>query len=211
MGSENSCLNIANTWIRIKEKQVELDNLEIIKETLTNETTGKTGMEEMWEQIKEFNPEDLKEFERQLDEVDLMLKNPHQLTYHFRVMAEKNTLGRQKISMAKTENEDDLYSSFSKRRETLYKKASDILGNMTLIIKEKQVELDNLEIIKETLTNETTDETGMEDIMEEMWEQIKKSNGENLKKKIESRLDEIDLMLKNVVASFVQAPKRNVN
>ncbi|XP_049391092.1 agamous-like MADS-box protein AGL61 [Solanum stenotomum] len=74
-GSENSRLNIANTRIRIKEKQVELDNLEIIKETLTSETTDETGMEEMWEQIKEFNPEDLKKFERRLDEVDLMLKN----------------------------------------------------------------------------------------------------------------------------------------
>ncbi|XP_049391103.1 agamous-like MADS-box protein AGL61 [Solanum stenotomum] len=74
-GSANSCLNIANTQIRIKEKQVELDNLEIIKETLTNDTTDETGLEEMWEQIKEFNLEDLKKFERRLDEVDLMLKN----------------------------------------------------------------------------------------------------------------------------------------
>lgn len=41
-------------------------------------------------------------------------------------MAEKKTLGRQKISMEKIENEDDLYSSFSKCRETLYKKASDM-------------------------------------------------------------------------------------
>ncbi|KAG5568365.1 hypothetical protein H5410_064618 [Solanum commersonii] len=75
LGSENSRLNIANTRIRIKEKQVELDNRKIIKETLTNETTDETGMEEMWEQIKEFNPKDLKKFECRLDEVDLMLKN----------------------------------------------------------------------------------------------------------------------------------------
>uniref|UniRef100_M1DXE4 Mads box protein n=1 Tax=Solanum tuberosum TaxID=4113 RepID=M1DXE4_SOLTU len=129
-------------------------------------------------------------------------------------MEEKNTLGHQKIPMAKIENEDDLYSSFSKHRETLYKKASDMIGkyeidvgiitfspsnnpfsffhptidvvvdrffslyaqesensrlniaNTRIRIKEKQVELDNLEIIKETLTNETTDETSME----EMWE-----------------------------------------
>ncbi|XP_049406358.1 agamous-like MADS-box protein AGL62 [Solanum stenotomum] len=116
-------------------------------------------------------------------------------------MAEKKTLRRQKISMAKIGNEDDLYSSFSKRRETLYKKASDIIrkydidvgivtfspsdnpfsffhstidavvdrffspyalgsetsclniANTRIRIKEKQVELDNLEIIEETLTN----------------------------------------------------------
>ncbi|KAK6803197.1 hypothetical protein RDI58_000981 [Solanum bulbocastanum] len=43
-------------------------------------------------------------------------------------MAEKNTLGCQKIPMAKIENEDDFYSSFSNRRETLYKKASDMIG-----------------------------------------------------------------------------------
>ncbi|KAK6803198.1 hypothetical protein RDI58_000982 [Solanum bulbocastanum] len=132
-------------------------------------------------------------------------------------MAEKNILGHQKILMAKIENEDDFYSSFSKRQETLYKKARDMIGKYdidvgiitfppsdnpfsffhptidvvvdrffspyaqesensclniakTLIkIKEKQVELDSLKIIKETLTNETTDETGME----ERWEQIK--------------------------------------
>ncbi|KAG5584244.1 hypothetical protein H5410_044678 [Solanum commersonii] len=74
-GSETSRLNIANTRIRIKEKQVELDNLEIIEETLTNQTTYEIDIAEMWEQIKEFNPKDLKKTESQLDEVDLMLKN----------------------------------------------------------------------------------------------------------------------------------------
>ncbi|XP_049369572.1 agamous-like MADS-box protein AGL61 [Solanum verrucosum] len=169
-------------------------------------------------------------------------------------MAEKNTLGRQKISMAKIENEEDLYSSFSKRRETLYKKASNMIGKYDIVvgiitfspsdnpfsffhptidvvvdrffspyaqgsensclniantrirIKEKQVELDNLEIIKETLPNDTTDETGLE----EMWEQIKEFNLEDLKK-FERRLDEVDLMLKNVATSFAQAPQENAN
>ncbi|KAH0632506.1 hypothetical protein KY290_035915 [Solanum tuberosum] len=74
-GSETSRLNIANTQIIIKEKQVELDNLEIIEGTLTNQTTDETDIEEMWEQIKEFNPEDLQKTESRLDEVDLMLKN----------------------------------------------------------------------------------------------------------------------------------------
>ncbi|KAG5584243.1 hypothetical protein H5410_044677 [Solanum commersonii] len=170
-------------------------------------------------------------------------------------MAEKKTLGRQKISMAKIENEDDLYSSFSKRRETLYKKASDMIrkydidvgiitfspsdnpfsffhptidavvdrffspytqgsetsrlniANTRTKIKEKQVELEDLKIIKETLANQTTDETNIE----EMWEQIKEFNPEDLKK-IESRLDEVDLMLKNVAApSIAQAPQENAN
>ncbi|KAH0737434.1 hypothetical protein KY290_036139 [Solanum tuberosum] len=43
-------------------------------------------------------------------------------------MAEKKTLGRQKISMVKIENEDARYTTFSKRRSTLYKKASELVG-----------------------------------------------------------------------------------
>ncbi|KAK4730882.1 hypothetical protein R3W88_023870 [Solanum pinnatisectum] len=169
-------------------------------------------------------------------------------------MTEKKTLGRRKISIAKIENKDDLYSSFSKRRKTLYKKASNIIGkydidvgiitlspsdnpfsffhptivdvvdrffspyaqgseisrlniaNTRIRIKEKQVELDNLEIIEETLTNQTIDDTGIE----EMWEQIKEFNPEDLKK-FESRLDEVDLMLKNVAASFAQTSQENAN
>ncbi|KAK6779502.1 hypothetical protein RDI58_021686 [Solanum bulbocastanum] len=42
-------------------------------------------------------------------------------------MAEKKTLGHQKILMAKIEDEDDLYSTFSKRCARLYKKASDMI------------------------------------------------------------------------------------
>ncbi|KAG5584245.1 hypothetical protein H5410_044679 [Solanum commersonii] len=40
---------------------------------------------------------------------------------------EKRTLGRQKILMAKIEDEDDLYSTFPKRYARLYKKASDMI------------------------------------------------------------------------------------
>ncbi|KAH0635501.1 hypothetical protein KY289_035416 [Solanum tuberosum] len=128
--------------------------------------------------------------------------------------------------MAKIEDEVDLYSIFSKRCASLHKKASDMIGkydidvpyaqgsepsrlniaNTQIRIKEKQVELDNLEIIEEILTNQTTDETDIE----EMWEQIKEFNPEDLKK-TESRLDEVDLMLKNVAASFAQAPQENAN
>ncbi|XP_015081296.1 agamous-like MADS-box protein AGL29 [Solanum pennellii] len=140
-------------------------------------------------------------------------------------MTEEKTLGRQKISMAKIENEDDLYSSFSKRQKILYKRVSDMIGkydiavgiitfspcgnpfsffrptidfvvdrffspldqgsenslfniaNTRIRIKEKQVELHNLEIIEETLANQRTDETGIE----EMWKQIKEFNLEDLK------------------------------
>ncbi|KAJ8535430.1 hypothetical protein K7X08_023150 [Anisodus acutangulus] len=42
-------------------------------------------------------------------------------------MAEKKTLGRQKIPMAKIEKENDRYSTFSKRRSGLYKKASELI------------------------------------------------------------------------------------
>lgn len=43
-------------------------------------------------------------------------------------MAEKKTLGRQNVSMVKIENEDARYTTFSKRRSTLYKKASELVG-----------------------------------------------------------------------------------
>ncbi|KAG5584653.1 hypothetical protein H5410_045087 [Solanum commersonii] len=43
-------------------------------------------------------------------------------------MAEKKTLGRQKISIVKIENEDAQYTAFSKHRSTLYKKASELVG-----------------------------------------------------------------------------------
>lgn len=63
---------------------------------------------------------------------------------------------------------------------------------------------DNLEIIEETLAKQ--DET----CIEEIWEEIKVFNVHDLEKS-ESRLDEIDLMLKNVVASFAQARQENAN
>ncbi|KAG5584246.1 hypothetical protein H5410_044680 [Solanum commersonii] len=43
-------------------------------------------------------------------------------------MAEKETLGHQKILMAKTDDEDDIYSTFPKRCASLNKKASDMIG-----------------------------------------------------------------------------------
>lgn len=48
-GSENNRFNIANTLIRIKKNQVELDNLEIIEETLVKQTTENTDIEEIGE------------------------------------------------------------------------------------------------------------------------------------------------------------------
>ncbi|KAL3522291.1 hypothetical protein ACH5RR_015125 [Cinchona calisaya] len=41
-------------------------------------------------------------------------------------MASKRTRGRQKIEMKKIEKEDDMYASFSKRRNGIFKKASEI-------------------------------------------------------------------------------------
>ncbi|MCE5166765.1 hypothetical protein HAX54_025986 [Datura stramonium] len=43
-------------------------------------------------------------------------------------MAEKKTLGSQKIPMARIENEDDRYSTFSKRQSGLYKKADELIA-----------------------------------------------------------------------------------
>ncbi|XP_060190926.1 agamous-like MADS-box protein AGL61 [Lycium barbarum] len=42
-------------------------------------------------------------------------------------MEGKQTAGRKKIPLAKIEKEADLYSTFSKRRKSLYKKASEIV------------------------------------------------------------------------------------
>lgn len=42
-------------------------------------------------------------------------------------MEHKKTAGKQKIPLAKIENEATLYASFSKRRSTLYRKASDLV------------------------------------------------------------------------------------
>ncbi|XP_016443217.1 agamous-like MADS-box protein AGL28 [Nicotiana tabacum] len=43
-------------------------------------------------------------------------------------MEGKKTEGKQKIPMMKIENESDRYASFSKRRSTLYDKASELVG-----------------------------------------------------------------------------------
>ncbi|XP_060201113.1 agamous-like MADS-box protein AGL61 [Lycium barbarum] len=43
-------------------------------------------------------------------------------------MADKKSLGRQKIPMAKIEKEEARYAAFSKRRKGLYKKASELIG-----------------------------------------------------------------------------------
>ncbi|WMV59803.1 hypothetical protein MTR67_053188 [Solanum verrucosum] len=42
-------------------------------------------------------------------------------------MENKKSKGRQKIPMKKIEKQDNLYASFSKRRTSLYKKASDLV------------------------------------------------------------------------------------
>ncbi|XP_060201109.1 agamous-like MADS-box protein AGL61 [Lycium barbarum] len=49
-------------------------------------------------------------------------------------MADKKPLGRQKIPMAKIENKDARYATFSKRREGLYKTASKLIGQYDLDI-----------------------------------------------------------------------------
>ncbi|XP_059306992.1 agamous-like MADS-box protein AGL61 [Lycium ferocissimum] len=43
-------------------------------------------------------------------------------------MADKKSVGRQKIPIAKIEKEDARYATFSKRRKGLYKKASELIG-----------------------------------------------------------------------------------
>ncbi|XP_059306994.1 agamous-like MADS-box protein AGL61 [Lycium ferocissimum] len=49
-------------------------------------------------------------------------------------MADKKPLGRQKITMAKIENKDARYATFSKRRDGLNKKASELIGQYDLDI-----------------------------------------------------------------------------
>lgn len=170
-------------------------------------------------------------------------------------MAEKKTLGRQKISMEKIENEDDLYSSFSKCRKILYKRESDTIekydiavgiitfspsdsplsffhptiiffvdcffstfdqgsessllniANTRIRIDENQVDLDNCEMVEETFANQTTNETDVEDMLE----QIKVYNADDLKRSKSRYMDKIDLMLKNIVPFFSQAPQENAN
>lgn len=48
--------------------------------------------------------------------------------YFIVAMEGKKTEGKQKIPMMKIENESDRYASFSKRRSTLYDKASELVG-----------------------------------------------------------------------------------
>ncbi|KAH0635502.1 hypothetical protein KY289_035417 [Solanum tuberosum] len=47
-------------------------------------------------------------------------------------MAEKETLGHQKILMPKTDDEDDIYSTFPKRYASLNKKANDLIGKYVI-------------------------------------------------------------------------------
>uniref|UniRef100_M1DT98 Mads box protein n=1 Tax=Solanum tuberosum TaxID=4113 RepID=M1DT98_SOLTU len=149
-------------------------------------------------------------------------------------MAEKNTLGRQKISMVKIENEDARYTVFSKLRSTLYKKASELVGKYELIpntqpnesnciaiansrnkVKELKVELDELDIIERGLSNPTsgTEETDMK----KMWKFVMKFNEEELNE-LELWLNSFDFDLKNYLSqlendasSSTQAPPENVD
>lgn len=62
-------------------------------------------------------------------------------------------------------------------------------------------------MVEETFANQTTNETDVEDMLE----QIKVYNADDLKRSKSRYLDKIDLMLKNIVPSFSQAPQENAN